>query len=462
MSEKDLEYPDNLLADLEISVMSNDTEDIKKGIEYAIVQLPPKYQLIINSRYKNGDTYTAIAKELGVSAQRVPFLRKKALKILRRRENLDYIQFGYDRAMEINKMKENADSIRNMDINELNLCTRIYNCLRRENLDTVGEVADFIRANHPFWRGIRSMGSRGAEEIVDALKDLNVVAGSALEPIVLLPEESAKRKKEKRIENKYLDYPYNLLADLEISTMSDDAADIEKGVEYAIGQLPVNYQFVIHGRYKNKNAFDTIGIDLGITGRQVSNICKKALQLLRLPYSSDYMRFGFDKNSAMLKVKEEESVCKEMARYGNTENAAFIRKTDINELDLSNRTCNCLKREKLDTVGAIADFMRKHKHFWCSRIHNMDSRGAEEVFNALKDLNVVDGSALDPIVLLPEENVETSSKPEIYNREDSIFENIGKMSQYQFAKWLMEARMEIFVKCVDLDGTLSFLDEKFV
>ena len=53
-----------------------------------------------------------------------------------------------------------------MDIEELHLTVRPYNCLKRRGLNTVGEVIDFVQQGSPKWyRRVRNLGVKSADEV---------------------------------------------------------------------------------------------------------------------------------------------------------------------------------------------------------------------------------------------------------------------------------------------------------
>lgn len=200
MGIKKTVYPDNLLIDLNIDILSRDMVDVRKGIEYAISELSKTSQLVINERYKNQKLFKEIGDMLGVSSSRASALCRHALRMMRHPLRSDYIRYGYEKNLErLNeietrkKMKlentpESAVAIREKSLDDLDLSVRSYNCIRRSNINTVGELADHIREKKKYWRNIRGLGNAGASEIFAKLRNLNVVSGTMEAPFVLLPD----------------------------------------------------------------------------------------------------------------------------------------------------------------------------------------------------------------------------------------------------------------------------------
>ena len=67
---------------------------------------------------------------------------------------------------------KNRKGLRDVDISELNLSVRSYNCLRRVNCNTVGDILDLMDEEGNGLRKIRNLGSRSEAEIKETVSAL--------------------------------------------------------------------------------------------------------------------------------------------------------------------------------------------------------------------------------------------------------------------------------------------------
>ena len=81
--------------------------------------------------------------------------------------------------MSIWKTKEtvcnNDDIYLNTDIAELNLSVRPFNCLKRANCHTIGDVIEFMGEDEHGLRKIRNLGSSSEKEILEKIQEYRVV-----------------------------------------------------------------------------------------------------------------------------------------------------------------------------------------------------------------------------------------------------------------------------------------------
>ena len=59
-----------------------------------------------------------------------------------------------------------------MEVSELNLTVRSYNCLKRAGCNTVGDILALIAEDENGLRKIRNLGNRSEAEILDCMKRL--------------------------------------------------------------------------------------------------------------------------------------------------------------------------------------------------------------------------------------------------------------------------------------------------
>lgn len=69
------------------------------------------------------------------------------------------------------KRKISDDVFLNTEISELNLGVRSYNCLKRANYHTVGDVMNCLEEDEQGLRKIRNLGTRSEIEIIEKIKE---------------------------------------------------------------------------------------------------------------------------------------------------------------------------------------------------------------------------------------------------------------------------------------------------
>lgn len=76
------------------------------------------------------------------------------------------------------RMQGNPEEYNMVDITELNLSVRSYNCLRRAGCNTIGDVLRLIDKENGGLRKIRNLGSRSETEILENIKNYKEVFDS--------------------------------------------------------------------------------------------------------------------------------------------------------------------------------------------------------------------------------------------------------------------------------------------
>lgn len=86
----------DIAADVEDQVFQ---EEIKKVVDDAVAQLPPKHSQVIHARYLEDTTQAQIAEDMNISSQRVSQIEKEGLQKLRNMQHLQELHdeiYGYD------------------------------------------------------------------------------------------------------------------------------------------------------------------------------------------------------------------------------------------------------------------------------------------------------------------------------------------------------------------------------
>lgn len=232
------EYPENICKDLKITIDNYPDiyDDIVESFDKRFSELntyTDREMEIFNLRYKNYYTYEQIGNEIGVSKERVRQILAKAIRKLMRpnvfnrliehetklemlnaqetariREELknemslevamDIVaeKFGFESKEALEECLNNGgrfgDDRLDMTIEQLDLCVREYNCLRRARINTVGEL---IALSFEDLMRIRNLGRKSLRGIIEKVHNLGL----------LFKDDNYKPEKEEP-EDKYADY----------------------------------------------------------------------------------------------------------------------------------------------------------------------------------------------------------------------------------------------------------------
>ena len=204
-------YPYNLLEDIygERYEAILD-EDLKAGLDYAISTLTERQQAMLKEYYENEKTYDEIAKEVGITRERIRQVIVKALRMLRHPSRMHYIKYGYkiasgelsrqveeryseeikrleavysDKVSELRQKiselddnskrleyKESVDFMRSLElpITDLDLSVRSYNCLVRAGIETLYELCNYTYND---LIAVRNLGRKSTEEVIAKMKE---------------------------------------------------------------------------------------------------------------------------------------------------------------------------------------------------------------------------------------------------------------------------------------------------
>jgi len=199
----EVEYPYNLLIAIvgtsKLQAPLNMTDDRIRGLQYAISTLDPREYEILMYRYNSKLTLRAIGDIYGLSVERMRQVENKALRKLRTPSRWNYIQLGvagywqqrkkqyFDQGYRtgyldgyrtgVKDEKENKTSAYTNNpsldllIENLELSTRAFQCLRRMQCSRIGDVAEQSADNI---LKTRNMGKITMDEIARALHKLNI------------------------------------------------------------------------------------------------------------------------------------------------------------------------------------------------------------------------------------------------------------------------------------------------
>lgn len=182
--------------------------DILPTIDYVLGMLTERESMVIQLRFKYGLTLTDVAKEYGnVTRERIRQVEAKAIRKLnhptRRRwlihgvtgmiesaevaaasqavtnelkstiNEISKISFNLaelvgKKPIETSMDKFNQEQILDLEIDELDLSVRSYNCLNRAGIKTLGDITNLSSLE---LLRVRNLGKRSYDEIVKVLED---------------------------------------------------------------------------------------------------------------------------------------------------------------------------------------------------------------------------------------------------------------------------------------------------
>lgn len=182
--------------------------DILPTIDYVLGMLTERESMVIQLRFKYGLTLTDVAKEYGdVTRERIRQVEAKAIRKLnhptRRRwlihgvtgmiesaevaaasqavtnelkstiNEISKISFNLaelvgKKPIETSMDKFNQEQILGLEIDELDLSVRSYNCLNRAGIKTLGDITNLSSLE---LLRVRNLGKRSYDEIVKVLED---------------------------------------------------------------------------------------------------------------------------------------------------------------------------------------------------------------------------------------------------------------------------------------------------
>ena len=200
-------------------------------------------------------------------------------------------------------------------------------------------------------------------------------------------------------------YPYNLMEAITGETIDYILTkDNKDGIAIALASIAPREKHVIEGYYRDDKNFEEIGQYFNVGRQRIRQIHSKAIRKLRHPsrinmikfgYNGMLMKYEYDKKLRDLELREErleqlEKIFNEkVAEYRTSGDAEDINNfcnrlpevpqtlmTPIENLDLSVRAFNCLKRSNHDTVSDVIDCIEDGS---IDTIRNMGRKTIEEI-----------------------------------------------------------------------------------
>lgn len=219
------------------------------------------------------------------------------------------------------------------------------------------------------------------------------------------------------ITNDNVGYPFNLIDAIycdEIVWMDD--ADHVAGLEHALLTLSDREQKVLEERFQESKTLEEVGRDLNVTRERIRQIEAKALRKLRHPARRNFIMHGYFGGAELKEIKaktveldEREKSIEERERKLNEMlekykpkfdalritiespleevQDAFVNSMPIEEMDLSVRSFNCLRRANIRTVlDLIAYCENDGNELKLLRVRNLGRKSIREVLERLYEM----------------------------------------------------------------------------
>lgn len=199
-------------------------------------------------------------------------------------------------------------------------------------------------------------------------------------------------------------WPYNLIDKIHGKSIEYKLdPDHERGLNKAISCLNEKEQKVIHLYFEDGLTLRKVGEQLGVSSERIRQLLAKAVRRLRNPHFYQYIKYGeYGSNVAFdLKIAEanlktlEKAIDEKQTELDElTDEVSEIKSTlspvcsnrgcewDINNLDLSVRSYNCLRRANCDTVEDVVQLFKAGK---ARHMQNFGVKSCKEVLKMLSE-----------------------------------------------------------------------------
>ena len=192
-----------------------------------------------------------------------------------------------------------------------------------------------------------------------------------------------------------LEYPYNLIKDLELEPC-ECFEHFNERLEFLLTKFVITdrEEKIIRLYYIDGKTFEEIGKYFGTTRERIRQIHSKAIEKLKL--FKKYFYGG--KWCSMEELAKEEykkflETQKSFRTYESAkqyilqyESGVFlpIREQKIENLDLTMRSYNCLKRAGIRTIGELLNF----SYYDLIKIRNLGRKSMKEILDTIHDLGL--------------------------------------------------------------------------
>ena len=167
-----------------------------------------------------------------------------------------------------------------------------------------------------------------------------------------------------------LPYPDNLLYDIFGGEWEfPRPGDFDGSLEYVLHTLTERERRVLDFRYKDSLTFEAIGKRECVTRERIRQIHAKSFRKLRHPERLNYLKYGVSGVIARQTESAREAALASLPKPDKPEDIP------LEELELSVRSYNCLKRAGVDNLADIAALTQDE----LSQVKNLGKKSVDEI-----------------------------------------------------------------------------------
>lgn len=126
---------------------------------------------ILIMRYFDSMPYNAISEVVGLSPMQAGNIVRQLLHLFKSPISKSYLSVGIEATNIFIKGFRNIDDVKNLSIEVFELSSSLYNCLKRGNINTIGDLLNTRRSD---LFKIRCFGKKHYEELIESCRKLGV------------------------------------------------------------------------------------------------------------------------------------------------------------------------------------------------------------------------------------------------------------------------------------------------
>lgn len=191
-------YPLNLVHEVYEGFEWDKTPDQIAGLEHVLTELTDREKNCTILYYQDGMTYREIGDIYHLSTERIRQIVKKAERKLRHPTRFNYIQYGYQGNIarlapryELTEKDRRAGLI-DTTIEEMDLSTRAFVCLKRANINTVSDITKRLKKGDIM--KVRNLGIKTYKEIIEKVSPYYAMTAAEYLDFIRSEKEPEKRK----------------------------------------------------------------------------------------------------------------------------------------------------------------------------------------------------------------------------------------------------------------------------
>lgn len=195
-----------------------------------------------------------------------------------------------------------------------------------------------------------------------------------------------------------IEWPYNLIQQVQVETddpLEHICSEAELLLAMCMSNMTEREKDIVMRRYYHQKTLKEVGEEIGVKQERVRQIEAKGVRKMRNPHCEYIMLHGIkeyinkrvnEKADAMVKTMKEELENEYRVKMANAVIAdnqsrrdivAKLLSTSVEEMDLTVRSYNCLKRAGVNSVGELIKMFPTYERLYT--IRNLGRKSLEEV-----------------------------------------------------------------------------------